>query len=353
MKLKVITIILAGILCLPLTSCLKKSTAVLNISSEKLKSTLITAHMEENITNDKNLIFCNTFQLAWNELKQTVVKGDVFIENDPSMVKYLNKSLSSKNDLSKEFYVALAGMKKDDIIKKINNELKDKFDGEAPTVVENMQRDDDIFAYAFLLKDLQFNKVFENLKDTLFFNGTKVQCFGIKDYEAKNREMAEQVDVKDYISNSDFIIGLKAKNSTDEIILGEVEPKSNLMETYKNIEARIKSGSSAKLAYGDKLMIPKFDFNIKHSYEELLGKNIKNKGFEDYFIIKAMQETRFKLDEKGVKLRSEARIGASKSAPVQGKQLIFNKPFIFYMKEKGAEYPYFMMWVDNSEIMLK
>ena len=35
------------------------------------------------------------------------------------------------------------------------------------------------------------------------------------------------------------------------------------------------------------------------------------------------------------------------------KQLIFDKPFIFYMKEEGAEYPYFIMWVDNPEIILK
>lgn len=34
------------------------------------------------------------------------------------------------------------------------------------------------------------------------------------------------------------------------------------------------------------------------------------------------------------------------------KKLIFDKPFLLYMKEKDSNKPYFAMWVDNSEIML-
>jgi len=36
-----------------------------------------------------------------------------------------------------------------------------------------------------------------------------------------------------------------------------------------------------------------------------------------------------------------------------GKHLIFDKPFLFCLKEKNGKYPYFAMWVDNAELMLK
>lgn len=314
--------------------------------------------MEEKITSDKNLIYCSTFQLAWNELKDKIIKDNIYFLDEPEMVKYLNKSLSTKKDLSEESFVALAGFAKDDILKKINAELKQKFGSEAPVVNDKLDYPDDIMAYSFLLKDLQFEKPFEDLKGKLNFENTKVKSFGINKYEEKHKEMGEQVDILFYndktTSSKEFAVNLKSKNSSDEIILALVSPADTILKTYEYIQKNIQSTSIQKLNFSDKLIIPKFDFNIKHSYNQLLNKPLKNKGFEDYSIIKATQETQFKLNEKGAKLKSEAKIIATKSAPVQSsKNLVFDKPFMLYMKEKDAQYPYFIMWVDNPEILVK
>ena len=31
----------------------------------------------------------------------------------------------------------------------------------------------------------------------------------------------------------------------------------------------------------------------------------------------------------------------------------FNKPFLVYMKKRGAKHPFFVMWVDNAELLEK
>lgn len=348
----------ASVVSLFFSGCSNSDKASFYVQSKNLKHTTISSHMEEPVSTGKNVVYCSTFQLAWNEFKDNITKGDIQLQNPPEPIKYLNKSLSTKKDLSDESYVAMAGMKKDDIIGRINKALKDKFKSEAPSVQENLQREDDILAYAYLYKNLQFNKEFEKLDNMLYFKNTKVKAFGIKKYGDKNKEMGEQVEVKYYreaSDNKEFIVSLKAKNSTDDIILSAVQPKRTILETYNYVDELIKKNTTSMIAHNDKLVIPKFDFDISHSFDELLNKNLINKGFEDYYFVKATQDTRFKLDEKGVILKSEARLIATKSAEVSspGRSMIFDHPFLLYMKEKNAAYPYFIMWIDNPELLVK
>ena len=80
-----------------------------------------------------------------------------------------------------------------------------------------------------------------------------------------------------------------------------------------------------------------------------------NENFQKYFITEALQGIKFKLDENGVVFESYASMRISKSIErlPDPKYLIFDKPFLFCLKEKTGKYPYFVMWVDNAELMLK
>jgi hypothetical protein len=33
--------------------------------------------------------------------------------------------------------------------------------------------------------------------------------------------------------------------------------------------------------------------------------------------------------------------------------LLFYRPFFLYMKKRGAKHPFFVMWVDNAELLIK
>ena len=106
------------------------------------------------------------------------------------------------------------------------------------------------------------------------------------------------------------------------------------------------------------LEVPKFNFDITRSYRELLGLRlaIANPAVaKDLQIVAAMQNTRFQMDEKGVKLRSESHVsfGCAAEAPPPRKRvvMIFSKPFLVMLQRSDAKVPYFVLWVGNAELL--
>lgn len=352
-------------LCFPLCifvlmSCVLKaqegSETILKADSKELEQTIITPHMEEEVKGDKNILYCLTFQLAWNDLKDNVIKEDIRLKDEPLCVAHLNKALSSKEDISEKDCLAMAGFGKDRIIEKINSALKEKFGDEAPQILEKLSPED-IMVYAYLYKNLKFKYVFEPLESPIEFesNGqiNHVRAFGIRRFSGtqEHENLAKQVSVIDYRDDDDFIIILASESFEDEIILAKITPASTLLKTIEAVERRIDEAEPIDMRNRDTLQIPKFNFDITHSYNELVGKFFKNTDFEEYFIAEALQNIRFRLDEKGALLKSEARIRGKPISP-RPKFLIFDKPFLLYMKEKNGVYPYLALWVDNAELMV-
>ena len=324
-----------------------------SIDADSLQQTTVTSYLQKKITNGKNLIFCSTMQLAWNALCDDIIKAPLELSGTPEIQTMLNERLTGKEDIAPDAYVAMAGFNRDGIVKKINDALLNKFDKKNGCGITLMSPED-ILAYAYLFKKLEFKNKFEDLNDNpvFFKNETKVKTFGIKQY---SYEIAKQVKILHYNNDDDFILKLESKSQNDEIILAKIEPKETLLSTVDYVFEQIKNKKTIAIEKGDILKIPKFDFDIFKKYSELINRDFLNKNFEGYFISDAFQGIKFKLDEKGVILESYAAIRGEKSMPYSPgtKRLIFDKPFLFCLKEKTGKYPYFVMWIDNAELMLK
>ena len=84
------------------------------------------------------------------------------------------------------------------------------------------------------------------------------------------------------------------------------------------------------------------------------GENTRSLGIANFQqeTMKLAQEAmdRFRLDERGAVLKSEAYHGpvASKGGP---RQFIFDKPFLILLEREDAAQPYFALWVDNAELL--
>ena len=66
-------------------------------------------------------------------------------------------------------------------------------------------------------------------------------------------------------------------------------------------------------------------------------------------ILEAKQSIKFKLDRYGAMLESEAMLAAG-AIP---RYFMFDRPFLVYMKKRDCEQPFFVMWVDNAELLNK
>lgn len=323
------------------------------LNADNLQQTIVTSYLQKKITAGKNLIYCSTFQLAWNALCDDIIKAPLELSGTPEIQTMLNERLTGKEDIAPDAYIAMAGFNGDGIVQKIDNALLKKFDKKNGCGI-TLMNPDDILAYAYLFKNLEFKNKFEDLNTSpIFFNkATKTETFGIKQY---SYEIAKQVKILHYNNDDDFILKLESKSQNDEIILAKIEPKETLLATVDYVFEQIKNKETIALEKGDILKIPKFDFDIFKKYSELINRDFLNKNFGGYFISDAFQGIKFKLDEKGVILESYAAIIGVKSVSFSPgtKRLIFDKPFLFCLKEKNGKYPYFVMWVDNTELMLK
>jgi len=336
----------------------------------------ITPIVDCKITKGKNIIYCNSFELAWKRLCFDITRGPVVLEKPPEYINFLNHGVSDEINLDPNHYVAQAGFINDGIVAKINDELKTKFGDIAPKITSDLPPDG-IIAFAYLLKNIEFKYIFDDIAEPLqfkFSNGShsNVAAFGLKKFNSKtsfevNQRQAKesQVEVAYYDKNNGFILRLYPSKIKSIITISTLPPLETLRKTYIQVNSIYTANEEKRhLELGDTFQIPKIDFKINHSYEELLGQHILNdfpaNSDKCYFISKAMQYINFSLNEKGAKLESMAQIDHDRGLrdPIPPQDFIVNGPFIIYMTElfedqMGNGKPYFMMYVDNDELLVK
>jgi prepilin-type processing-associated H-X9-DG protein len=323
----------------------------LNVKAEDLKHTIVTPHPYTKIEQGRNILWCNTFQLAWNELCE-LAGGPIMMESTPSMVEILNKKTATKDDLDETSYIAIAGLTEEGIIEKIKKELKKKFKAQASPELFNSLPKMGLaaIAYAYMFKALPFEYAFDRFNNNLNFEGFNVDSFGIYQCMEDEIDMAGQVLIIDYHNSDDFIIELKTKAKDDMLVLAKVQPLDSLVETIRMVEERIAKSIPRKMPmYGD-LLIPVLNFKILREYPELCKYPIKtsNNKINGLPIVSAAQLIRFRLDEKGAILLSDAILPVA----ALGGKLIFDKPFLILLKRHEAKNPYFALWVGNAELLV-
>jgi len=131
--------------------------------------------------------------------------------------------------------------------------------------------------------------------------------------------------------------------------------KATLGETLadvgkKSSEFLSKNGDS-RFEDSESLGVPNMHWRIEHHFKELEGgdKPLLNPTLRDTWIGEAVQVIEFKLDRKSASLSG---VGLAKFA-LGPRVFMFGRPFLLYMKKRGAKHPFFVMWVDNAELLIK
>jgi hypothetical protein len=329
--------------------------------AEKLGSTVVSPHLDVPIKPHANILWCGTFQLAWNEACALAGGELKFSPPQPEMASILNKKSMTAADVDMESYVAEAGYVRDGICAKIKWAMLQKFGGNAtPALLQNPlgNRPQDIIAYGYLQKDLLFATPFERADVPLSFGTAKVSCFGMASYKPGHEEMAKQVVIIDYRDRDDFIIELKTKSKGDRLILAKMEPGNSLVETLEALNKRIDAAKPMPAFPCDVLAVPKINFDITRNYTELTGRHLIPTApgmAADLTLLEAVQNTRFQLDEKGVKLRSESRMEFGCSGPREPMPvhvMVFDKPFLLTLIRENRTIPYFALWIGNADLLV-
>jgi hypothetical protein len=99
----------------------------------------------------------------------------------------------------------------------------------------------------------------------------------------------------------------------------------------------------------DTLLVPNMSWRIEHHFQELEGtdKVFFNPPLQGLYLDTALQGIQFTMDRNGAAVASSAWLGA-KGGP---RDFHFNRPFLVYMKKRDAKHPFFVMWVENAELL--
>ena len=305
---------------------------------------------------DTNTIWCGTFQLVWNELKNNLVKGDIIFEPQLEIVENLNKSEFTSDMISQDSYYTAYGLASTTLRDKIATDIKNKFNSTSDILNDfNWKENEDrcYFLYSMLKKNFKFEYAFDILDNGTFGEEyTDVEYFGIND-STKNK-IREQVRVLYYETEKSYAVKLKTIQG-DEVILCKMNGGRSFKEIYDIMNIKSVSFNGTKsLTKTDTLKIPNIEIREKKEFNELENNLFKSAEGEYYEITKAMQTIGFELNNEGGKVKSEAGVTVEKSMamiePEATRDFSFDSEFILFIQESGKTTPYFAAKIKNISL---
>jgi hypothetical protein len=334
--------------------------------SDQLGRTVVLPTLDSLIPDGKSAVWCGSFQLAWNRLRDDVARGPVRLDNAQAVADRLNRGDLSEDDLAPGTAFAAAGLAKDGIAGKVREEMVRRFpDAPAPDLDI---APDGAAAYAYLQAAAKFDlPFFDDDKPLLFTDSagtaTPVGVFGIRkndDYAyGKLRGQVRVLFADRETAGRDkevaeFAVDPCQTSQPYQIVLARVGRKATLAEALADVERWVAAGAAERewltsLHPRDTLLIPNMAWEVTHRFREVEGpdKRFANPGLEGLHLDAAMQTIRFRLDRSGAELSSESKVYVKPSASY----FEFTRPFLLYMKKRDGGRPFFVMWVETAELL--
>lgn len=296
-----------------------------------------------------NRIWVGTFQIVWNEFIDNIVKKPIeFVNFNSQIAKDLNKKSFKKSDISSNAYYTKYGFMTPDTKTEIEKAILSKFNEKSDILdlFSWAKNSKDTIIYAMLKKDFKFLEAFDKLTPQYFGKNSKlaVDYFGINEYSDK--KLYKNVEVMFYNSAEDFAVKLFTKDN-DIVILYRTNDDKTFDKYYSDIKRKSQFYfKNRKFTKDDKLRVPNINLYQKTSFPELEGHPIKG---SDFIIAETIETIDFKMDNEGVKLKSEAAIIAKCSLmpPSKGRYFMFTNDFVLFLVEKGKRTPYYAMKISD------
>lgn len=295
-----------------------------------------------------NYVYSGAMNLAWNELNENILheklKLNTTDEKALEIVDTFNKTIFTKNDLDEASYYVKSGFRQK-TVDIINKESRSKFPDKSFGDLKVTLQEKDIIAYAYFLKKVEHATPF--VTNNVSFMGER-----IKGFCAKTKEQKANVEVLKYSDDNKFIIRLKLKDDSDELILAkgfDIGNPDDIVDEIRKYDIQ----HLPAIGDSDLFEMPKLYLSHSRDYNEVIRKYLANKGFEKYWIEVMQENIKFYMDEKGSRVENEAVVAMQKECKVvkKGRYFVLNKPFWVVMKRKNSRNPYFILGVNNTELM--
>ena len=320
-------------------------------ASEQQKQTVILPTMNTD-SNAQNRIWVGTFQIVWNDMIDNFVHKPVeFVEGENLTAQNLNRREFNKEDISEDSYYTKFGIVSPQLKNEIETGIKKKFNetSDILKLIDFTYNPNKHLFYAMLKKDFKYLEPFDKLKDAQFGSNPKlVKYFGID--SDSHYKLYKNLEPLFYNNNKDFAVKIFTQGS-DEIILYRTDEEKRFDEYLNDINLKSENFNGNKhFGRNDRLKIPNIEFFRMTGFKDLEQKTIKGTNIR---IDKTIETVDFKMDNEGVKLKSEAAIMVATTAlptrPPMIRYFYFDDAYVIFLQEKGKNVPYFAIRVGDIE----
>lgn len=330
---------------------------------DALAATEVVAGLDAPLDPRTNQLWAASMALAWNELVD-LAGGPLVLDPQPTTASLLNTSGIGREVFDPERAVIASGYPRDGLLESIESELQRKFgQGPDPVLRERLQGvpGSDLVAYAFLAQSLRWPVPFDSLEAPLRFafdeggerKQAAVQSFGVaalSQNEDRHGALRDQVRVHHYASRADWVLQLGTGSEGDHVVLARIQPGSSLRATWENVVARL-TPEAERLNWEEELRLPKLDLHLTKRYAELCGPALRNARFGGATIQEAIQDVRFRMDEKGAEFMSRGTLRV-RELGMGERELVCDGAFLVGLVRPGQSTPYFLAWIAHPEALI-
>jgi len=338
--------------------------ALISAGSSRAAEVAAVAHPEENLAYDKIVVWTPLFQAAWDELHRgfgVPVKVD---PPNPLMDRLDRFTWKADSVMPRDHWKVWAGNATKELIDKANSEAA-LLTGEKKGPFQIEIRPDARIALGLLDRDLVFKKsLYRSTKMPLVFSSTdgtksQVQFFGTRGNASGGFNGV--VSVLAYQAGSH---ALQIESGADDSAVLYLAEK---LVSFNEACAKLRELRSKKLVGGygseqdpnlhnnDDVRIPVLKLASTTDFVPLLSSNrFFGTAGDPWRLYKAEQRLKFKLTEKGARLRVEVDMAGEPFGepppppPMIPRNFYYDRPFFVFLWRGGAEWPYFGAWIGNG-----
>lgn len=303
----------------------------------------------------QNRVWVGTFQLVWNDFMDGIVKGPINFEDYRSPLAFkLNKQRFKADQLSEDSYYKTYGETSPELKAQIEKAIQEKFN-ETSDILDSIDwtpGPGKYLVYAMLKKDFKFLTAFDKLKPARFAHSfKKVDYFGID--ENSDKILDDTLHVLFYNSSKDFAVSVYTQGN-DILYLYRTDDDKTFDKLYSDMfMKKVQYDGPSEFLAKDEFKVPNISLYAQKSFDELCNHKIKG---TDLTIGQALETVDFKMDNEGVKLKSEAAIATKMSMPIipediKPRKFYFDDTFVLFLQESGKIKPYFALRVDDVSLI--
>jgi hypothetical protein len=336
--------------------------------SSNLRATQIVPTLDTPIEEGKNAIWCASFQLAWNTMEEEVLNSPAILDRATPEWSRLNAFGDAAILLPPQTTYVKAGIFSDDFRSDLEREMHEAYPDAEMSSLDSFEPGS-LFSFAHLSTKTIFPIPYFENNEPLAFKGmdgttSDVVSFGLfrkhKDAYLSRRKQVQVLFHEIDENNSKtrarpehFALELCAVPESDEIVVACVTKGVTLAATLQNLDRCLEEALVSfpdELGTSHQFAVPNIVFQIEHHFRELLGARIvEPEAYAGLPLGPAVQTIEFTLDRSGAKLSSS--VFMSYLSAILHYEV--DHPFLFYMKRRDADRPYFVMWIENSELLEK